>query len=400
MKTNKLMGLRAISFLTVAIVAISSVGCGSQNAKTSETSSTQSSSSAVVSQSSTSTNQAAAEDFAAKAELVKVANPSTYKGPTEPAKAPANIKMAIIPASSTLEGCVAPGRAVEEASKALGWETQWYDGKGSPADQNKAIINAVTWGANVISCISLDPRAVQQGLKAAKDKNVLVVSGSNGIDDPNPTLSLSADQLNFAFDVAPNYYELGVAVADWIINDSNNQGNIVIYGDKEFPSIEATQIGLLEELKKSNLKLEPVQYFTANQIGKVLDTEVVGYLRSHPEVNYVYAGFDPPAASMVPAIAQAGFASRVKLVSAIGNQQNLDFIRKGNVQVADAAYDNRYMGYAMVDQTIRLLNNMSLITPHNENLPFQILDKTNLIEQGKNWTASYYDLDTFLKLWK
>jgi hypothetical protein len=36
----------------------------------------------------------------------------------------------------------------------------------------------------------------------------------------------------------------------------------------------------------------------------------------------------------------------VRLLSTIGATQNLDLIRKGDVQVADAAYDNEYLGCA------------------------------------------------------
>jgi ribose transport system substrate-binding protein len=36
--------------------------------------------------------------------------------------------------------------------------------------------------------------------------------------------------------------------------------------------------------------------------------------------------------------------------------QNIEFIRQGRVQVANAAFDNFYMGWPYIDQAIRVLN--------------------------------------------
>ena len=43
-----------------------------------------------------------------------------------------------------------------------------------------------------------------------------------------------------------------------------------------------------------------------------------------------------------------------------------------------APYDNIYMGYAMLDQAIRVLNKQPLSTPLGENLPYQLLTAKNL----------------------
>jgi ribose transport system substrate-binding protein len=81
---------------------------------------------------------------------------------------------------------------------------------------------------------------------------------------------------------------------------------------------------------------------TASQVGSV-GQMVVGYLQTHPNVDWVYASY-PAAAVMVNAIVQAGLQDKVKLVSIVGSAQNIEFIRQGRVQVADAAFDNFYMG--------------------------------------------------------
>jgi ribose transport system substrate-binding protein len=326
--------------------------------------------------------------------------PAEYSGPSEPAKAPEKLKVTAITCLSILHGCVSPTVGLQHAGEALGWDVTVVDGGGNPRQQNSAILDAVSAGSNVVVLVAVDPAAVQLGLKAAKDAGVLVVSGSNGIDTPNPVMKPAENALWVAFDVGPNYAALGNAAAEWIIKDSNGKGNIAVFSDKEFPSVLAFEAGLLEGLKKcSECVISPQQYFTGNQVGATLAQMTVGYLRANPDTQYLFTPYDPAAGTQVPAIVQAGFGDKVKLISVLGDQQNLDFIRKGTVQVADAAYDNEYMGWAIADQIIRTLAKQPLFEPHGESLPFTVLDKTNLPPEGSDWVANFDYKSKFLELW-
>jgi ribose transport system substrate-binding protein len=276
-----------------------------------------------------------------------------------------------------------------------------YDGGGNPSRQNADMLNAISAGANVIANMAIDPNLVQQGLRAAKAHNVLVVSGSSGLSQPNPTISPPAGHLGYAFDVGPDYAAAGAEAADWIISDSKGKADVLVFSDKEFPSVIAFQRGLLAELKKcSGCKTSPLQYFTGAQVTTSLPQQTTGYLQSHPNINYVFSPYDPAAAAQVTAIKQAGLASKVKLVSVLGDQQNVQYIRSGTVQAADAAYDNEYMGYAIVDQIIRTLDHKGISHPIGENLPYSLLTKSNLPAPGSDWHAPYDYKAKFLKLWK
>jgi ribose transport system substrate-binding protein len=324
-----------------------------------------------------------------------------YEGPTTASKAPQGIKIAMISCASALEGCEAPVTGAKNAAKELGWEVQSYDGGGSAQQQNKSMLNAISWGADIILNVGIDPNLVQQGLKAAKDKGVIVGSGSNAIDDPNPIVETAPGNIGYAFDIAPDYTKLGKALASWFIVETKGEANLAFFSDPEFPAVLAIEKFFLEEVKKvPGIKVsEPIK-FTANQIGTTLGQMTTGYLKSHPEVNWIWSAEDPAAAVQVAAIRQAGLADKVKLMSQVGAQQNMNFIRNGEIQMADAAFDNEYMGWAMVDQSIRLLNKEELAKPHNENLPYVIIDKTNLPADGSNWTAPFDYKTEYLGLWK
>jgi ribose transport system substrate-binding protein len=340
----------------------------------------------------------AQEDILAAARTM---TPSEYAGPTTPAKAPKDIKIAVVTCLSVLHGCVSPADGIKHAGEKLGWTVKVYDGGGTPSKQNAAILDAVSSHVDVIATIAIDPNLIQLSLSEAKKAGIPVVAGSNGIDTPNPVNLSAPNGLGFAFDVSPDYITLGEHMAQWIIADSNGKANVALFSDKEFPSIMAQEVGILKGFEScTTCKVSKQIYFTATQIATQLGQMTVDYIRTHPDVDYLYGAFDPPVAAQVAALAQAGMGNKVKIVGALGNQQNLDFIRQGRVQTADGAYDNEYMGWAIVDQTIRLLNKQPLFEPHGENLPFVVLDKTNLPDAGSDWTAKTGYQDKFLALWK
>lgn len=346
-------------------------------------------------------SSAASSSVASLLAQARQTTPSHYGGPTVPDKAPAHLSVAVITCSSQLSGCVSPATGVKTAARTLGWNVRVYDGGGTAPKQNAAMLDAISAGAKVIVNIAIDPNLVQQGLQAAKSAHVLVVSGSNGIDTPNPVQKPTGGKLGYVFDVSPDYAALGRKAADWIIGDSNGKANVAVFSDKEFPSVIAFQNGLLAGLKTcTGCTISPLQYFTGTQVGTTLGNQTTGYLQANPSVKYLFSPYDPAAAAQVTAIATAGLAKKVKVVGVLGSQQNIEFIRKGEVQAADAAYDNRYMGYMIVDQVIRTLDKQSLFSPHGGDLPGVVLDKSNLPKAGTDWTAGFNYQAKFAKLWK
>jgi ABC-type sugar transport system substrate-binding protein len=346
---------------------------------------------------------AAAPAFAdnASKEAARIETPATFKGPTAPARAPAHVKVGIIPCAAAFHGCTAPAEAAGEAAKKLGWTVTQYDGGGSQQKQNAAILDAVSAGSNLILLMAIDPNFVQLGLAAAKKANIPVRSGTDSTNSPNPVITPSGDNLNYVLDVSPDMPQVGHRMADWIVADSGGKANVLVVAADEFPTVKAVNKGLLAGLQAcSGCVVQPLLKTTGSQVATTLGPQTVGYLQAHPEVNYVVGPFDPAAAFMVNAIAQAGLGDRVRLLSQLGDEQNLDFIRNGRVQVADGAFDNAYLGYAVIDQSIRTLNGQPAIEPNGENVPFRMLDATNLPPAGSDWHASYDYKSAFLKLWQ
>lgn len=379
---GRLGGLVAVS----ATVAALAVGCGSSDDDNG---------------SATSATSGGGGAASVGLDEARTPTPNEYQGPTDPVRKPAKLTIGIVTCSSQLSGCVSAANGIEEAARAAGFTARVYDGGGTPQKQNAAMLDAISAGADVIATTAIDPNLVQQGLRAARRAGVTVVSGSNGIDTPNPVRAPEAGKLGYVFDVAPDYAELGRKAAAWIIGDSDGKANVGLFSDRQFPSVIAFEQGLLEGMEQcGGCTVSKPQTFNGTQVGTTLGNQTTGFLRSNPDVDYVFSPYDPAAAAQVTAVAQAGMASRVKIVGVLGSQQNLEFIRQGQVQAADAAYDNRYMGYMVVDGIIRTLARAPLFRPHGGNLPGVILDESNLPEAGRDWTADFDYASRFTSLWR
>jgi ABC-type sugar transport system substrate-binding protein len=118
-------------------------------------------------------------------------------------------------------------------------------------------------------------------------------------------------------------------------------------------------------------------------------------------VNYIYSAYDPQEQFIVPALEQAGLAEQVKISSVLGEAPNIEFIRKGQVQASDVAWDQHYTGWAMLDQLLRQLAGQPLSKPLNENIPQQLITAENLPPQSSEAfiaTEVPYEQE-YLKLW-
>lgn len=321
-----------------------------------------------------------------------------FPGPTIPAKAPKDIKVGIVPCGVQFRGCNAPALGAEEAAKALGWKVTVYDGAGTQEKQNTGILDAIASGANLILTTSLDPNFIQLGLSKAKEAGVPVVSSSAGTDTPNPVIAPAGGGLKYVTDVGTDFSAVGRGLGDFTVKGSDGKANVVVFEDDEYPSAVASLKGFVDVIQRCpGCRVSGVVKMTASQIGSV-GQMAVGYLQTHPDVDWIYAPYDPVAAVMVMAIVQAGLQDKVRLVSIVGSAQNIDFIRQGRVQVADGAFDNFYMGWAQVDQAIRVLNKQPLIEPNGEGTPFSIVTKDNLPDGEFNTKVDYRS--RFLSLWK
>lgn len=386
--------------LLVCAVVVGVSACGGGSSSSSEGSG-EGTEAAETTEASEGGGEGGSTDYAALLEEATEVTPSEYEGPTEPVKVKSGTKIAAISCAQTLQGCVNIAEGIEEAAKTAGVTAKTFDGQGETTTQNKQILNAISWGADAIILEAIDPSTVQTGLAAAEKAGVVIGAAVNGTNSPNETKEPPAGTIWTSYDVGIDYKQAGVYEANWIIADSEGTANTVVYGTKEFPALPPQTEGVMETLEAcEGCTTDGPIDFLSSQIAESLGDEVVSYLRTHPDVEYVFCPYDPAAPAMVTAIETAGLGDKVKLVSLLGNEQNLEFIRNEEVQAADGSYDEHYIGYAAVDQAFRVLAGEEPFEPQGENIPFQLVDKENLPEAGSSFRAPFEYVPEYEKLWQ
>ncbi|MBU2668888.1 sugar ABC transporter substrate-binding protein [Actinoplanes bogorensis] len=326
--------------------------------------------------------------------------PTTFAGPTSGKPAPTGKNLAVIPCGVAVGGCNTPGEAAKAAAEGIGWKVTVYDGQANPRTQNQMVLNAISGGADAIITVAVDQKLIQQGLEAAKKAGVPVISMNNGTGTPNPQVA-SSDKFTFTADVSPDYGGNGKMQAEWVIAQSKGNAVVMPVVTQEYTSNTVTFEAFKKEMARcSTCKvLDPVDFTTAEIASGALGTRTVAALQSKPDVNFIYTGFDSAAAAEVTSIMQAGLANRVQLVSAVGDPINREFIRKGQVQGATVVEIPSMLGYAAIDQVIRVLGGEKVFEPQNQGAGVVLLTKNNMIGNEEPWPLAFDVKAAYHKLW-
>jgi ABC-type sugar transport system substrate-binding protein len=369
----------------LAVFAVGATGCGSSSDDTDS-----SNSGASTAASTTSTTSASSFDLQAVKDRVEgyESGPQEYSGPEEAIDVKPGVNLAIVLCAGFIQGCVDGATPMVEIAKSMGWNVKTYDAKGTPKDSNNAVLAAVAGGADAIILISVDPHFIGAGLKAAHEKNIPIGSECQATA-PSPD--------GFNYDTC--YYNplAGTMLGEFVVADSEGKADYLPFNDNSYVSavdIIKAEVAAVEACP--TCKVRDKEDFVGTDIAKSLPARVVDILRSDPDISYIGMPYDPAAAGVIPAIKNAGLADRVKVVSNNGQAQNLDFINKGQVQVADVAADFTYMGWMTVYQMARVVAGMEpWATPgiddekyrYGGNVPMKIATKESPVD-GERYIAS------------
>jgi ribose transport system substrate-binding protein len=318
--------------------------------------------------------------------------PHSFAGPTQPVAAPRSEKLWVIECDATLAGCRIPAEGAAAAARKLGWSVNLVNGEGKSARFNQLINQAVAAGANAIITDGIDAHLASQGLANARSHGVVAVSVSEG-STPGPS--------SFNFDVSPNFFKLGKSEADYVIVQSKGSGDVLPLNDNEFVTAINGVQGFLREMKKcSSCKVEPTMQFISSDIATNLPGRLISYLQTHPKVRWIESPYDPAVTgAIVPALHRAGLNKKVQVTSTLGIAANLQLIKKGDVEVADASFPESWLGWAGIDQTIRILAHKTTSKPADENTPTALIVKGNL-PKNLDYTGAPVNFQAaYLKVW-
>jgi ribose transport system substrate-binding protein len=338
----------------VGLIAIGLVACGSSKKSTSPTTTAATTASTAAGAGSTATSAATAATTApavttgatsgteAAATTVAATSGSTGGGGTagqaaaDAAKArvaPFLEEVTKIPVSVPLKEKPAAGKKLywlegniqsilpitggfEAAAKALNWNltTITYD-PSDPQGPNAAMQQAVDAGADFIAISGQPVSAIETALAAAKAAKIPVFAmfGENEAD-PATGIVAVVGGLDLTAD---NAERLG----DFVIADSGGKANVVIANLPDFTILQFAEKKLKAQFDSActTCKYDTIETTIADLSSGAIPGQIVSYLQTHKDVNYVYLSIGDMATGLPEAMASAGIGRNVKIVGGVPN---------------------------------------------------------------------------------
>jgi ribose transport system substrate-binding protein len=271
-----------------------------------------------------------------------------------------------------------------------GQRTQWIQGIQQAISQKVGVI--------VLVGGTIGPIYFQEQAAAAQRAGIPIVT----VVDRD--LTQEAEQ-GTAARVGQPYAEAARLDADWIINQTRCRANVLVLTSNELIAGDINSQAAQDEFDRycgagctTRFVNIPLSQW-ATKIGTTTQTEVT----SNPALNYVFPLYDAMAQFAVPAIQLGGGITRVKIATFNGTPGILRMIQTGDTVDMIVGENEAHLGYAAMDQAMRLLSGIDPIRSGDYGIPLRIFDDSNVAETG---VPPEYGLgygrqwrDGFLKAW-
>jgi ribose transport system substrate-binding protein len=280
--------------------------------------------------------------------------------------------------------------AFSEGAAAAGMQAKIFDGKGSVAEWNTGIRQAISQKAAGIALIGIDGATVAESVKAAKAAGIPVVDVLSG----DPTAPLPD---GVAAHVTQSYTENGAHLADYALADTGCKLDMGILYTPDVAVWDLLGKGAAAESKKLCPDC-PVESATVNLANVATDAgRAAGtLLTQNPDMNYIFATGESFIPFMEPQVKQA--RPSVKIMGHDGLDAAVKEIKAGGMQVATVGFPTAWTAWLTVDNLGRLIQDL----PANDVvIPNQLIDKSNAKDSNTAQFPNFADYkNEYLKVWK
>ncbi|WP_158230387.1 sugar ABC transporter substrate-binding protein [Pseudofrankia asymbiotica] len=258
-------------------------------------------------------------------------------------------------------------KTMQSAAGLAGVQVDGCDGNVTPANIAGCVTQAISQHYDAIVLDNIPVDLIGQGADALKGAGVQIIS-AEGESLP------AADGVTYAGTGGP---EMLQAAANWTIADSGGKANVLIVQQNDTPlQVKYVSQYMQPTFAKNcpNCKVQVISV-TAAQLGN-LGTQVSAALLKDPKIDYVVSEFDANVQYIVTGLQSSPRGKSVKLVGAIGDLAALQRVRSGQFQRADVLVSPSYAGWAITDQTLRVL--VGAKTWDRLDTPFRTFDTSNI----------------------
>jgi ribose transport system substrate-binding protein len=210
---------------------------------------------------------------------------------------------------------------------------------------------------------------------------------------------------NTAARVGQPYAEAARLDVDWIIKQTNCKANVLVLTTNELIAGDINSEAAKDEFAKycgDGCKTKFVNV-PLSQWATKIPTTVQTEVSSNPNLNYVFPLYDAMSQFAVPAIQVGGGINRVKVASFNGTPGILRMIQTGDTVEMIVGENETHLGYAAMDQAMRLMTGVDPIADGDYGIPLRVFDDSNVDEAGNppKYGVGYGDAwrNGFLEAW-
>ncbi len=277
-------------------------------------------------------------------------------------------------AAITLDNSLPFVRAVLDgmtaAGEKAGVKVEIYDAKGSTDTAAKQIDQALAAKSAAIVAFGINFNLLPTAIDRANQAGVPVVGALN--------VDVHADlEKGAAGEVSIDYQKSGELLAAYAV--ANTDG--AVHGAvQNLPSIEtfsAMKAGIEDGFKKycsaeCSLKIDDLMQ---SNFKTAAETLTGAQISSNPKLNWIFPAIDGIAQFTIPAVEQSSRAKDIRVGSINAVEANLGYIVDGRVQAVSVGNSNDWLGWAMMDRTLRALAGED---PAMSEVPIKLFDANNL----------------------
>lgn len=218
--------------------------------------------------------------------------------------------------------CNVVADVLKASADKLGWTLNVINTDGSPESQQKAFQQVVRDKADGAIYIAIDRSVYGRYLPELKANGTWLVSACS-TDEPG-------DGIDYTICTPDQQKGAGELMAGYVVADSGGQANAVYVNAPAFVNVVKMQGEFLGTMRKLCASCgTATQDIPVTALGNGVPQLVVGYLRAHPEVDYVALSIDSLASGLPAALKAAGL-DHVKIIGEGGGDTTWQYIKTGD----------------------------------------------------------------------
>jgi ribose transport system substrate-binding protein len=285
-----------------------------------------------------------------------------------------------IPITSEVPFIAAVEGGMRQAAARVGAQLVTYPNQGTPSEWAQGIRTAIAEHADAITLLAQDPRLVAPQIAEATSAGIPVIVARTTGEGESCQTDASGRPYGSACVPGP-FEQAGRLEADWVTTASGGHADILVVTSNDARSTVPLTRGLMDEFRvrcpACDLRFVDVPI---PRWATQLSGEVQSALVRDPGLNYVIPIYDSMSQYVVSALTAQGAANRVRIATFNGTPFVLKLIEAGDVVQMDAGEDLAWVGWAIMDQTFRVIAGVPPV--RSEHTPLRVFDDTDVRQAG------------------